>query len=260
MAKTTLENMLRPPFRIVAVCLCLLSLPAELPLQAAQETTPPAAEKTDSSPQTPPPADNSSVPPAETDAAPAAETPPETSAESNSQNDRDDSAAQQPAPMDRARDLTNDAIQKVDELAVKIDQDPKAQQAAAGLLQPIYILAESLSFAAFYWLAFTLMTAGVVSHAFQLFPGKLVVLFKGSLNIREILSDATGLVISALGLILTTQAATENSTFTQSPASVLSAAAAGAVLGLALYRWGQRLEIRAVVGQKLEARKEKKNR
>lgn len=139
---------------------------------------------------------------------------------------------------------------KVGELAEKIDQNESAKKASEGLLGPIYKLAESLNFSSFHWLAFGLMSAGVVSFALQLVLGKLVVLFKGSINLREIISDAIGFVISTVGLVLTTQAAAENSTFTHSPAAVLSSAACGVVLGFMLYRWGQMQEVNAVAGQR----------
>jgi hypothetical protein len=140
---------------------------------------------------------------------------------------------------------------KVDELAEKIDQNESAKKASESLLGPIYKLAESLNFSSFHWLAFGLMSAGVVSFALQLVLGKLVVLFKGSINLREIISDAIGFVISTVGLVLTTQAAAENSTFTHSPAAVLSSAACGVVLGFMLYRWGQMQEVNAVAGQRV---------
>src|SRR5690606_29809677 len=97
------------------------------------------------------------------------------------------------------------------------------------LLKPIYWLAEKFAFPTFYWLAFAAMVAGVVSFALQLVLAKLVVLSKFSLSPTEILSDSLGLVVSVIGLVLTTQAATENSTFTQSAFAVLSAAAIGAL-------------------------------
>ena len=73
---------------------------------------------------------------------------------------------------------------------------------------------------------------------------------KGSINVREILSDTIGLIVSLVGLVLTTQAAAENSDFTHSPAAVLSAAVFGAVVGIVLYRWGQAQEVSAVAGQR----------
>lgn len=150
----------------------------------------------------------------------------------------------------KARDLAGKAESKAEEIAERVDQDERAQKAAAGLLGKIYLLAESLSFGSFHWLAFALMSAGVVNYALQLALGKLVLLFHGSLNIKEICSDAIGLVISTVGLVLTTQAAAENSEFTHSPAAVLSAALFGIVVGFTLYQWGQRQEINAVKGQK----------
>jgi hypothetical protein len=150
----------------------------------------------------------------------------------------------------KAKELEAEVEAKVGELAEKIDQNESAKKAAEGVLGPIYKLAESLNFSSFHWLAFGLMSAGVVSFALQLVLGKLVVLFKGSINLREIISDAIGFVISTVGLVLTTQAAAENSTFTHSPAAVLSSAACGVVLGFMLYRWGQMQEVNAVAGQR----------
>jgi hypothetical protein len=97
------------------------------------------------------------------------------------------------------------------------------------------------------------MVTGVVSFALQLTLGKLVVLSRMSLSPAEILSDALGLVVSLIGLVLTTQAATENSEFTASAFAVLSAAAAGVILGFIFYLWGQRQELQAVKGRKLSA-------
>lgn len=152
----------------------------------------------------------------------------------------------------KARELAAEAQTKVGEIAEKVDQNESAKKAAEGILGPIYKLAESLNFAAFHWMAFGLMAAGVVSFALQLVLGKLVVLFKGSINLREILSDAIGFIISVLGLVLTTQAAAENSTFTHSPAAVLSAAALGVVVGFMMYRWGQAQEVNAVTGSRVK--------
>lgn len=170
-----------------------------------------------------------------------------------------DETANQVAPeaaaAQKARELADSAGKKIDDVAGQIDRNETAKEAAAGILQPIYILAESLAFPTFYWLAFALMSAGVVGFAFQLVFGKLVVLAKGSINLREILSDTIGFVISAVGLVLTTQAATENSTFTQSAAAVLSSSVLGIVLGLFLYRWGQAQEVSAVVGQRAVLKK-----
>lgn len=161
---------------------------------------------------------------------------------------------------DDIQDLASDASQKVQELATetkeavkdisrRVDTMERAQEASAGVLRPIYRLAERLSFPAFYWLAFAVMVTGVVSFALQLVLAKLVVLTKLGFSFTEILSDALGLAISLIGLVLTTQAATQNSTFTQSPTSVLSATAIGVILGFLFYVWGQRREVEAVEGR-----------
>lgn len=157
-----------------------------------------------------------------------------------------------PGIAEKAKEAAADAEGKVDEIVESIDQNETAKKAAAGILEPIYKLAETLSFSAFHWVAFALMCSGVVSFAMQLVLGKLVVLFKGSINLREILSDFIGLIISVVGLVLTTQAAAENSNFTNSAAAVLSAAGLGAVVGILLYRWGQAQEVNAVVGQRVK--------
>lgn len=151
---------------------------------------------------------------------------------------------------DSATGLVNDATERAGELAETLDQNQTVQDVSTGLLHPIYVAAEAIAFPAFHWIAFALMAAGVVSYAFQLVLGKLVVLTKGSINLREILSDTVGLLISAIGLVLTTQAATENSGFPGSPTAVLSSAAVGIVLGLILYRWNQAEEIDAAHGRR----------
>ncbi|MDB5347001.1 MAG: hypothetical protein JWP89_5378 [Schlesneria sp.] len=145
--------------------------------------------------------------------------------------------------------LKDDAKAEVNKIADVLDHDPRAQKAAAGILQPIYSVAESLSFPAFHWIAFALMSAGVVNFALQLVLGKLIVLTRMGFSPKEIISDAISLVISIVGLVLTTQAAAENSTFTQSAAAVLSASALGLILGFILYRWGQAQELQAVAGR-----------
>ena len=151
---------------------------------------------------------------------------------------------------------TEGAKQQAHEIAQKVDQDRRAQEASAGILKQIYLLAEKLESPAFYWGAFALMVTGVVSFALQLVLGKLFVLAKMSLSVSEILSDAMGLAISLVGLVLTTQAAAQNSTFTQSPASVLSATAVGAVLGFLFFRWGTAQELAAADGRRFPAKPE----
>lgn len=149
------------------------------------------------------------------------------------------------------QNLTKQTQEEVDKIAKVVDEDPRAKTVAAGILQPIYLLAEKLAFPSFHWLAFGLMCAGVVSYLLQLVLGKLVVLTRMGFSLKEILSDIVGLAISLVGLVLTTQAAAENSTFTQSPAAVLSAATLGAILGFILYMWGQSQELQAVAGRTL---------
>jgi len=141
---------------------------------------------------------------------------------------------------------TEDEVRKI---AQTVDQDPNAKAALAGILQPIYIVAESLAFPAFHWAAFALMAAGVFSYALQLILGKFVVLTKMGFSLKEIASDAVGLAISVVGLVLTTQAAAENSSFTRSPAAVISATVVGAIVGFVLYLWGQSQEIEAAAGR-----------
>lgn len=174
----------------------------------------------------------------------------ETSSENRGEESSPANNDREPDVTGKARELAEETQAKVEKIAEKVDQNETAKKAAEGILGPIYLLAESLSFSAFHWLAFGLMTTGVVSFAMQLVLGKLALLLRGSLNFREILSDAIGLVISALGLVLTTQAAAENSEFTHSPAAVLSATGVGIVLGFILYRWGHDQEVNALTGQR----------
>jgi hypothetical protein len=67
-----------------------------------------------------------------------------------------------------------------------------------------------------------------------------------------------GLVISLVGLVLTTQAAAENSDFTASAAAVLTSALVGVVAGVVFYLWGQSHELAAVRGRREQAKHEKK--
>lgn len=159
---------------------------------------------------------------------------------------------------EQAEQVVADTREKVEEIAAKVDESPEAQEVSAGVLKPIYTIAEYLSFSAFHWVAFAIMVAGVVGFALQLVLAKLVVLSKLGFSLKELLSDALGFVISLVGLVLTTQAATENSTFTSSPAAVLSATIVGVLVGLIFYWWGQSQEIEAVEGRKkLESRNKK---
>lgn len=151
---------------------------------------------------------------------------------------------------EKATETVEQAREKVDEVAKKVDQSEKAKEVAAGILKPIYDLAEQFSFPAFHWIAFAVMVAGVVSFALQLTLGKLLVLAKMGFSPAEILSDGLGLVVSLVGLVLTTQAAAENSSFTGSAAAVLSSAIVGLLAGFIFYVWGQRQELQAVEGRK----------
>lgn len=165
-----------------------------------------------------------------------------------------DPAASPPASESTSVSPEAAAVDKVKDIAEKVDQDERAQKVSAGILDQIYQLAERLSFPMFHWVAFALMVSGVVSFALQLTLGKLFVLAKLSISPSEILGDFQGLAISLVGLVLTTQAAAENSTFTQSPASVLSATALGIVVGFLFYRWGAAHELAAADGRKVAAK------
>lgn len=163
-------------------------------------------------------------------------------------------AATEAAPVSPEAAALETAKTQVTEIAEKVNQDDRAQKVSAGILDHIYQLAERLSFPMYHWVAFALMVSGVISFALQLTLGKLFVLAKMSISPSEILGDVQGLVISLVGLVLTTQAAAENSTFTQSPASVLSATAVGVVVGYLFYRWGKAQELAAADGRKVAAK------
>ena len=180
-------------------------------------------------------------------------TPPAESPAVESAPDKTEAPPSGTSTTDKVKEVAEKGLEvtaeEVSKIAKKVDQNPRAKDAAAGVLQPNYLVAKALAFPAFHWLAFALMAAGVVSYALQLALGKLVVLARLGFSLKEIASDAVGLAISVVGLVLTTQAAAENSTFTQSPAAVLSATAAGIVVGIILYFWGQSQEIEAAAGR-----------
>jgi hypothetical protein len=157
------------------------------------------------------------------------------------------------AVVDDAKPAVEDALEKIDGVVEQVDESAQAQEVKSNILAPIYVLAERFSFPAFHWLAFAVMVTGVVSFALQLVLGKLVVLSRFGFSPTEILSDALGLVVSLIGLVLTTQAATENSSFTSSASAVISATAVGGLLGLVFYVWGQRQELQAVEGRRKAA-------
>ena len=167
----------------------------------------------------------------------------------NQANQQDQEGAQNEGDEsigDKAEDLKKQAEKKVDEIKESVDKNEDAKEAAESILSPIYKLVESFeSVSYFYWIAFALMSAGVISYALQLVLGKLFMLFKGRFSIAEVLSDGLGLVISLVGIGLTTQAATENSQFTESAALVLSSAVVGAILGILMFMWGVSLEAKA---------------
>jgi hypothetical protein len=170
-----------------------------------------------------------------------------------------DSATSEPstAPATAAPESglsTEGAKQQIQEIAEKVDKNEQAQEVSAGILKQIYLLAERMESPMFHWAAFALMVTGVVSFALQLVLGKLLVLSRLSLSLTEILSDAMGLAVSLVGLVLTTQAAAQNSTFTTSPAAVLSATGAGVLLGFFFFKWGTSQELSAADGRKAQAK------
>jgi len=148
-------------------------------------------------------------------------------------------------------------IDRAQDIGRTMNENETVKEISAGLLQPIYDLAQYMAHPWFYWSAFALMAAGVVSFAGQLIFTKLLLLFKFSLNLTEILSDALGLLISVAGLVLVTQAAAQNSTFTSSPSAVVSAAVAGLVVGFVFYLWGQKTEFQAARDRTPEPRRQK---
>ncbi len=161
-------------------------------------------------------------------------------------------------PTDKIEKKIDD---KVGEMQREVDANEDAKKIANSILNPIYQLAEKMSFAGFYWIAFALMFAGVINFALQIAVGKLYMLAKFHFSLIEILSDALGLLMSLVGLVLTTQAATENSTFTQSAFSVLSAAALGGFVGFILFLQGTKQEAAAAeAGQPRRRRSRSRSR
>ncbi|PQO36736.1 hypothetical protein C5Y96_06070 [Blastopirellula marina] len=153
------------------------------------------------------------------------------------------------AKLEEANEPASELPEQLQTIAKDVDNSETAKETSAGILTPIYKVAEALEFPAFHWLAFALMLAGVIGFALQLVIGKLVVMAHLGFSLREILSDVLSFVISLFGLVLTTQAAAQNSTFTQSPFAVLSASLLGLILGIMLYFWGQAQEVEAVKGR-----------
>jgi hypothetical protein len=158
--------------------------------------------------------------------------------------------SQESAPQEPAKPVTEQLRDKASEISETLNKNPDVQKVSAGILQPIYDAAEYIGFPMFHWAAFMLMVAGVISFGGQLILGKFFLLMRGSLNLKEILGDLLGFLASAVGLILTTQASAENSSFTREPAMVVSAAAVGVVFGLLCYWWGQSQEFAALRGKR----------
>jgi hypothetical protein len=148
--------------------------------------------------------------------------------------------------LDRANQQVEEAQLKFDDVRKQVNESEEAQLVRAGILKPLYKLAEAFSFPAFHWLAFAVMVTGVVSFLLQLTLGKLVAISRHGFSLMEVLTDALGLVVSLVGLVLTTQAAAENSSFTSSAFAVLTATGVGAVMGIIFYWWGQRQELLAM--------------
>jgi hypothetical protein len=169
----------------------------------------------------------------------------------------DDNAADDDADDGVVEGAVEGTTETLEDVAERVDQSEQAQKISAGILNPIYTLAERLSFPYFHWLAFAAMVTGVVSFALQLVLGKLIVLSRMSLSPSEILADSLGLAISLVGLVLTTQAAAENSSFTASSFAVISSTAVGIIAGFIFYIWGQRQELLAVEGRRRVAEAER---
>ena len=152
--------------------------------------------------------------------------------------------------VESARETMASARDALTAAADVMEQSEEVQKVSAGILQPIDLLAETFSFSTFHWLAFAIMIGGVVSFALQLTLGKLVVLARFGFSLAAVMSDALGLGVSLVGLVLTTQAAAEHSNFQQSAFAVVSATVVGVLIGLLFYLWGQRQELQALEGRK----------
>ncbi len=166
-----------------------------------------------------------------------------------SEQDPDSEEQEAESIVAKAKKQAAQLIKDAREKATELGESEKAQEVSAGILSPIYGLAEYFSFSWFHWIAFTIMVTGVISYALQLILGKLVVLSQMGFSLSAIFADALGLVISLVGLVLTTQAAAENSDFTTNPTAVISAAVVGVIAGLIFYRWGQSEELQAAKGR-----------
>jgi hypothetical protein len=148
-----------------------------------------------------------------------------------------------------AQQTKDSVVEKAKQIEEQLANNETIKEISAGILQPIYNLAEYMAQPWFYWVAFAVMAAGVVSFALQLVLTKLILLLRMKLRLSEIFSDALGLIVSLTGLVMVTQAATENSTFTTQSVSVVSAAAVGLLVGFVFYLWGQKTELMAAKSQ-----------
>ena len=61
--------------------------------------------------------------------------------------------------QDKAQDTLESAQETAGAVAKSVNASPEAQEASAGILRPIYRLAEAFSFPAFHWIAFAVMVA-----------------------------------------------------------------------------------------------------
>lgn len=139
------------------------------------------------------------------------------------------------------------------EKALELAQGEQSQQAAQTILEWIEA-AET-----FYmpWITWALVAAGIalfVSHSGQLVFGKLATLFKGSLQIGEIINDFLVAAFAGLSLPAILLIPIGGEAFINSPLQVLSAAAVGVLLGVYLFNHGVRLEMRGVEAKKAKDR------
>jgi hypothetical protein len=166
----------------------------------------------------------------------------------------DNQPAEQVSSNEPPRQLTY-----IETLITRFDGNTTVQETAGGIQELITVLRSYLETPVSSGIAFTLAVAGLISFTFQLVLTKLVVLMKGSINVREILSDLAGLLFSAFGLILAADHHTSVSgtQLNKSPAAIVLFSAAGAIVGLVHYRWAQRQEVNAVLGERSRLRKKK---
>ena len=135
--------------------------------------------------------------------------------------------------------------ERIGDAKERLDTDPQAQQATDHILSSIRDIGNKVvAVPGFYWIAFAMMTAGLVSFLLQLVLGKLIMLTQSHFSIVEIMSDAMGFLISLIGLTLLTQSATNEGLVIDRPSFVVTAAGLGAFVGLIFYFRGQTQELR----------------